>query len=170
MKITRIDTRLEFAQKSVVVRVRTGSGAGGSQQRGPFSRHSEATPDEIRPVIRDRLAPVLIGRDTASIRGALAEMDRVAPEALYAQAAVEMRLAKVKVGSRVEADRDRVAAVRAAVPGMSIRVDGNEGYDADTAIRLARAIARTGRVPRTAGSLEESGRAWSASAAPPTCR
>jgi len=135
----------------------------------------------------------LIGRDAGSIRGALAEMDRVAPEALYAQAAVEMALvdlnaralgvpahrllggavrdalllngwigieepetaaeiaidfwqrgyrsAKVKVGSRVEADRDRVAAVRAAAPDMHIRVDGNEGYDADTAIRLARAIA-----------------------------
>jgi L-alanine-DL-glutamate epimerase-like enolase superfamily enzyme len=52
--------------------------------------------------------------------------------------------AKVKVGSRVEEDRDRVAAVRAAVPGMDIRVDGNEGYDADTAIRLGRAIAPYG--------------------------
>jgi L-alanine-DL-glutamate epimerase-like enolase superfamily enzyme len=34
--------------------------------------------------------------------------------------------------------------VRAAVPGMDIRVDGNEGYDADTAIRLGRAIAPYG--------------------------
>jgi len=51
------------------------------------------------------------------------------------------RSAKVKVGVDVEADRDRVAAVRAAVPEMAIRVDGNEGYDVDTAIRLARAIA-----------------------------
>jgi len=123
-------------------------------------------------------------------------MDRVAPEALYAQAAVEMALmdlngkalgvpahrllggalrdtvelngwigieepetaaatardfwrrgyrsAKVQGGAAVESDRDRVAAVRAAVPEMTIRVDGNEGYDVDTAIRLARAIAPTG--------------------------
>jgi L-alanine-DL-glutamate epimerase-like enolase superfamily enzyme len=51
------------------------------------------------------------------------------------------RSAKVKVGGGVEADRDRIAAVRAAVPDMEIRVDGNEGYDVETAIRLARAIA-----------------------------
>lgn len=51
------------------------------------------------------------------------------------------RSTKVKVGGGVEADRDRVAAVRAAVPDMEVRVDGNEGYDVEAAIRLARAIA-----------------------------
>lgn len=50
------------------------------------------------------------------------------------------RSTKVKVGGGIEADRDRVAAVRAAVPDIEIRVDGNEGYDVETAIRLARAI------------------------------
>src|SRR5262249_37047135 len=156
-------------------------GLDGAGNVDPSPGYSEATPEEIRATIRDRLAPALIGRDAGSIRGALAEMDRVAPEVLYAQAAVEMALvdlngkvlgvpahrllggavratlqlngwigideperaaataldfwkrgyrsAKVKVGAGVEADRDRVAAVRATVPDMNIRVDGNEGYD-----------------------------------------
>ncbi len=208
MKIAGIDTWLveiplrgafrnahtvKSVQQSVVVRVRTDAGLDGAGNVDPSPGYSEATPDEIRSAIRDRLAPVLIGRDAASIRGALAQMDRAAPDALYAQAAVEMALvdlngkalgvpahrllggavrdtvqlngwigieapetaattaqdfwargyrsAKVKVGVDVEADRDRVAAVRAAVPEMTIRVDGNEGYDVEAAIRLARAIA-----------------------------
>jgi L-alanine-DL-glutamate epimerase-like enolase superfamily enzyme len=48
------------------------------------------------------------------------------------------RSAKIKVGGGIEADRDRVKAVREAVGGaMALRIDANAGYDADTAIRLA---------------------------------
>ena len=49
---------------------------------------------------------------------------------------------KIKLGSGVESDRDRVAAVRDAVgSGLSLRVDANEGYGVDDAIRLAKALA-----------------------------
>ena len=52
------------------------------------------------------------------------------------------RSAKVKVGGDVHADRDRLAAIRAAVgPEMRLRIDANAGYDADTSIRLARLMA-----------------------------
>lgn len=52
------------------------------------------------------------------------------------------RSMKVKVGSGVEGDRDRLEAVRAAAgPEMQLRVDANEGYGVDEAIRLARAMA-----------------------------
>ncbi|MFT5446340.1 MAG: L-alanine-DL-glutamate epimerase-like enolase superfamily enzyme [Gammaproteobacteria bacterium] len=48
---------------------------------------------------------------------------------------------KIKVGSGVEADRDRIAAVRDAVGGaMKLRIDANMQYDADTAIDLCRQI------------------------------
>src|SRR5467141_4121375 len=48
------------------------------------------------------------------------------------------RSAKIKVGGGIEADRDRVKAVREAVGGaMALTIDANTGYDADTAIRLA---------------------------------
>ena len=48
------------------------------------------------------------------------------------------RSAKIKVGANVEADRERVKAVREAVgPGMALRIDANAGYDVETAIRLA---------------------------------
>ena len=50
--------------------------------------------------------------------------------------------AKIKVGGNIEADRDRVAAVRAAVgPDFNLRIDANAGYDADTSIKLARMVA-----------------------------
>ena len=52
------------------------------------------------------------------------------------------RSAKVKVGGGVRADRDRIAAIRDAVgAGMRLRIDANAGYDADTAIELARLMA-----------------------------
>jgi len=52
------------------------------------------------------------------------------------------RSAKVKVGGDIHADRDRLAAIRAAVgPDMRLRIDANAGYDVDTAIRLARLMA-----------------------------
>jgi muconate cycloisomerase len=52
------------------------------------------------------------------------------------------RSAKIKVGGNIEADRDRVKAVRDAVgPDFNIRIDANAGYDADTSIKLARMVA-----------------------------
>jgi L-alanine-DL-glutamate epimerase-like enolase superfamily enzyme len=53
------------------------------------------------------------------------------------------RSAKIKVGGGIEADRDRVKAVREAVgDAMALRIDANAGYDADTAIRLAHLVQR----------------------------
>ena len=47
------------------------------------------------------------------------------------------RSAKIKVGSGLEADRDRVAAVRAEVgSAMQLRIDANMQYDADTSLKL----------------------------------
>jgi len=52
------------------------------------------------------------------------------------------RSAKIKVGGDIEADRDRVKAVREAVgPEFQLRIDANAGYDADTSIRLAKMVA-----------------------------
>jgi muconate cycloisomerase len=52
------------------------------------------------------------------------------------------RSAKIKVGGNIEADRDRVKAVRQAVgPDFQLRIDANAGYDADTSIRLAKMVA-----------------------------
>lgn len=52
------------------------------------------------------------------------------------------RSAKIKVGGGIEADRDRVRAVREAVGSdFELRIDANEGYDADTSIKLARIVA-----------------------------
>ena len=49
------------------------------------------------------------------------------------------RSAKIKVGGSIDADRDRVKAVREAVgEAVALRIDANAGYDTDAAIRLAR--------------------------------
>jgi L-alanine-DL-glutamate epimerase-like enolase superfamily enzyme len=49
--------------------------------------------------------------------------------------------AKIKVGSGVEADRDRVAAVREAVgSAMALRIDANQQYDIAAALQLCEAI------------------------------
>jgi L-alanine-DL-glutamate epimerase-like enolase superfamily enzyme len=51
------------------------------------------------------------------------------------------RSAKIKVGGGVEADANRVAAVRAAVgSSMKLRIDANLQYDADTSLQLCRLV------------------------------
>lgn len=51
------------------------------------------------------------------------------------------RSAKIKVGSGVEKDRDRVAAVRDAVgSAMKLRIDANMQYDAETSLKLCRMV------------------------------
>lgn len=52
------------------------------------------------------------------------------------------RSAKIKVGGNIEADRDRVKAIREAVGAdFNLRIDANAGYDADTSIKLAGMVA-----------------------------
>lgn len=52
------------------------------------------------------------------------------------------RSAKIKIGGNIEADRDRIKAVREAVgPDFKLRIDANEGYDADTSIKLVKMVA-----------------------------
>lgn len=52
------------------------------------------------------------------------------------------RSVKIKVGSGVVEDLDRIKAVREAVgKGMALRVDANEAYTVDEAIRLGKALS-----------------------------
>ena len=50
------------------------------------------------------------------------------------------RSAKIKVGGGVDADRERVKAVREACPDMKLRADANAGYSVDDGIRLGRLL------------------------------
>ncbi len=51
------------------------------------------------------------------------------------------RSTKIKVGGGIEADRDRIAAVRAAVgSAMRLRIDANCLYDAATSLQLVRMV------------------------------
>lgn len=50
------------------------------------------------------------------------------------------RSAKVKVGGGIEADRDRVKAVREACPDMKLRADANAGYSVEDGIALGKLL------------------------------
>ena len=53
------------------------------------------------------------------------------------------RSSKIKVGSGVAADHDRIEAVRAVVgSAMKLRIDANCQYDAETSLKLCRAIKK----------------------------
>jgi muconate cycloisomerase len=53
------------------------------------------------------------------------------------------RSAKIKVSGGVEADFERIEAVRGAVgSAMALRIDANESYDAATSIKLAKMVRR----------------------------
>lgn len=55
------------------------------------------------------------------------------------------RSCKIKVGGNIEADRDRVKAVREAVgPDFAIRIDANAGYDIEKSTKLAEYMAPFG--------------------------
>jgi muconate cycloisomerase len=69
----------------------------------------------------------------------------VSPDAAAAEARKWLdrgfRSAKIKVGGGIEADRDRIAAVREAVgDAMKLRADANAGYDVEQAIALGRLL------------------------------
>ena len=183
-------------QDGFAVRIRTGDGLEGAGNVDPNKGYSLFSARECHRIARDKLVPALIGKPADSIRALLEEMNRIAPEACEAQAAIEMALldlngkalgvpahrllggavrdtvylngwigmlppeeaaqqardfaaqgfrsVKIKVGDGVEPDRDRVAAVREAAPGIAIRIDANESLEADTSIELGRAISRYG--------------------------
>lgn len=67
------------------------------------------------------------------------EMARISAE----EARAGFTAIKIKVGETVEADIARVKAVREAIgPGVQLRVDANDHYNAAECIRLVRAIER----------------------------
>ncbi len=51
---------------------------------------------------------------------------------------------KVKLGSTVREDRERIAAIRAAAPDATLRVDANEGWSPAAAIEVCEALAASG--------------------------
>jgi L-Ala-D/L-Glu epimerase len=180
--------------KSAVVRITATGGAYGYGNIDPTPGYSkEKTEDHLR-VLRDQLAPRLIGVDPTNIHRVLSIIEPAVESFLDSKAAIEMacvdlsarvagmpvytylggamkeqfsfnawigilppdeaaketltwkkqgfRSAKIKVGGNIEADRDRVKAIREAVgPDFQLRIDANAGYDADTSIKLSHMVA-----------------------------
>ncbi len=66
-------------------------------------------------------------------------------EAALARVADGFVTLKLKVGTDAATDVERVRAVRAAVgPGIALRLDANQGWDAHQAVRVVRAIEDAG--------------------------
>lgn len=180
-------------QKSVIVCVRDRDGVVGLGNIDPSPGYSVESVEDSLGALRNRLAPLLVGREAANIHGLMAAMDAAVPGFLDAKAALEMacvdltcrrlgipvydylggpvrrslsfnawigivppgeaaaearkwfdrgfRSAKVKVGGGIQADRDRLLAVREAVgPDMALRADANAGYSVQDAIALGRLL------------------------------
>ncbi|MDB5762889.1 MAG: hypothetical protein JWQ21_1884 [Herminiimonas sp.] len=181
------------AQKSVLVRLTAADGSIGLGNIDPSPGYSVETIEQSLAAIRDRLAPLVNGRDAGNPHRIVQAMDEALPGYLDAKAAVEMacvdllarrlgipvhqylggamvetvrfnawvgiippdeaaaearkwfdrgfRSAKIKVGGGIDADRDRIMAVREAVgPAMALRADANAGYSVDDAIALGRLL------------------------------
>ncbi len=101
---------------------------------------------DLKGRVMDQPVHALLGgklRDEVRLNGwiGMLEPDEAAREALGWRDA-GFGSVKIKLGSGVESDRDRVAAVRGTVGGsLKLRVDANEAYGVDDAIRLGRALA-----------------------------
>ncbi|MBI2508534.1 MAG: hypothetical protein HYV99_00550 [Betaproteobacteria bacterium] len=161
-------------QKSVIVRVTASSGAVGLGNIDPSPGYSKESIEDSLRVLKTKFAPMVTGMDPTNVHSVLAKIGPAIEGFLDAKAAIEMacvdlaarvgilppdeaaretlgwkqrgfRPAKIKVGGNIEADRDRVTAVREAVGSdFQLRMDANAGYDADTSIRLAKRVAPFG--------------------------
>lgn len=181
-------------QKSAIVRIIAAGGVVGLGNIDPTPGYSKEQIVDHLEVLRNKLAPLLIGADPTNVHAVLAKIEPAVKGFLDSKAAIEMacvdlaarvagvpvhtylggavkerllfnawigilppdeaaretlewkrkgfRSAKIKVGGNIEADRDRVKAVREAVGAdFQLRIDANAGYDADTSIKLARMVA-----------------------------
>jgi len=181
-------------QKSAVVRITASGGVTGLGNIDPGPGYSKEPISDHLEVLKEKLAPLVIGMDATNVHAVLAKIEPAVKGFLDSKAAIEMacvdlaariaglpvhvylggavkdrllfnawigilppdeaaketlgwknkgfRSAKIKVGGNIEADRDRVKAVREAVgPDFRLRIDANAGYDADTSIKLARMVA-----------------------------
>ncbi len=181
--------------KCVVIRLTASDGTKGiSSIEPPANVKSPRTAAELAVVLRDQIAPAIIGQDPLNVHRLIELFDSLTPTQPGAGAGAEMacidlaariygvpmhtylggavtarvefngwigalppeeaaaealrwlkagfRSAKIKVGGGgIEADHDRVAAVRAAVgSAMQLRIDANALYDADTSLKLVRMV------------------------------
>lgn len=181
------------AQKSAIVRLVAADGSVGLGNIDPSPGYSVETIERSLAALRERLAPLVTGRDAGNPHRLVAAMDGALDGYLDAKAAIEMaavdmlarrlgvpvhqwlggavagelrfnawigilppdeaaaeakkwfdhgfRSAKIKVGGGIDADRERVRAVREAVgPTMALRADANAGYSVDDAIALGKRL------------------------------
>ena len=180
-------------QKSVVIRITDDEGQIGLGNIDPSPGYSAETIEDSLRVLREVLAPSVLGFDAFNIHELLILMNQRIDHFYDAKAAIEMsctdlicrklgipvhtylggqvvedllfnawvgilppdeaaseakkwfdkgfKSAKVKVGGNIQADRDRIAAIRAAVgPMMKLRADANAGYQVDEAIALGKLL------------------------------
>jgi muconate cycloisomerase len=180
-------------QKSSVIRITDNDGGIGLGNIDPSPGYSVESIEDSLKMLKEVLAPSMIGLDAFNIHELLISMNKKIDHFFDAKAAIEMactdlicrkldipvytylggevvdtllfnawigilppdeaaaearkwfdkgfQSAKVKVGGNIHADRDRIAAIRAAVgPSMNLRVDANAGYQVDEAIALGKLL------------------------------
>ncbi|WP_062307495.1 mandelate racemase/muconate lactonizing enzyme family protein [Polynucleobacter sinensis] len=180
-------------QKSAVIRITDDEGRVGLGNIDPSPGYSAESIEDSLKVLKEVLAPSVIGLDAFNIHELLISMNRSVEHFYDAKAAIEMactdlicrkldvpvytylggevvdevlfnawigilppdeaaaeakkwfdkgfKSAKVKVGGNIQADKDRIAAIREAVGStMKLRADANAGYQVEEAIALGRLL------------------------------
>lgn len=83
-------------QRSVIARIRTDEGVAGWGNVDPTPGYSEMSAEEVVSVVKEALAPALLGYDPLNISGALRRMDAQCPAENEAKALLEMALFDLK--------------------------------------------------------------------------
>ena len=90
----------------------------------------------------------LWGLDPGSVPPTSYTVSITDPETMADRAAARVEagfdVLKLKVGTDIETDRERVAAVREAAPGATVRVDANGGYTPREAVAASEWLAELG--------------------------
>jgi len=179
----------------IVTKVYTDENIIGFGEAAPLPIFSDETQEDIKIIIDNYLAPVVIGEDPFDMEKLLEKMDKSITGHTFAKAAIECALwdimgksvkkpvykllgglyrdkipvvwavglgnpsemaeeakkyvemgfttIKIKIGINPKKDLERVAAVRSAIgDGPSVRVDANQGYTADVAIKICRKMEK----------------------------
>lgn len=102
--VTAVPTGVRFAETfsfgstdrrepyNVLVEVRTDSGAAGVGEACPVPAFTAESPQTVVDLVRERVAPVLVGADPRRRRGLLAEVAAVTAQAPFTRTAVDLAL------------------------------------------------------------------------------
>lgn len=125
------------AQSNVVVRVRDGEGREGWGEAASIPHYGAESAETIACVIRDVLAPALIGTEITALRALVQKMDQIIKANPYAKSAVELAMADLMARARDMSLAEFFGgALRTEIPSLLVLGTGEAKADAAEAKRV----------------------------------